>query len=360
MHLTPTQAMRRALELAKRGPERGPNPRVGCVLLAPGGDEPRAVLGEGWHRGAGTAHAEAAALADARVRGVDARGGTAVVTLEPCAHTGRTGPCVDALLDAGIGEVVYAVDDPNPAAAGGAERLRAAGVTVRAGLEAAAAGELIRVWATPARLGRPFVTLKLALTLDGRIAAVDGTSKWITSPAARAHAHGVRGRVDAIAVGTGTALADDPALTARTPEGELLPEQPLRVVLGTRDLPAQARLRDDRAPFLHLRTHDVTAALAELADRHIHHLLVEGGATVAAAFLRADVVDELHVYLAPLLLGEGTAAAAPFGVGTLADARRWRFDAPERLGPDLFLRARRATEPASTPDPAPAPAPEGA
>ncbi|UQN15366.1 bifunctional diaminohydroxyphosphoribosylaminopyrimidine deaminase/5-amino-6-(5-phosphoribosylamino)uracil reductase RibD [Gulosibacter sp. ACHW.36C] len=346
MQLTPVDAMRRAIELAARGPERGPNPRVGAVLLAPGpASAPREVLGEGWHRGAGTAHAEVAALADARARGLDVRGATAVVTLEPCNHTGRTGPCVDALLDAGIDEVIYAVDDPNPAAAGGAARLRAAGATVYAGLEAASAGELIRAWATPARLGRPFVTLKLALTLDGKIAAADGTSQWITSPAARAHAHGVRGRVDAIAVGTGTALADDPALTARTPEGALLPEQPVRVVLGARELPASAQLRAGLAPLLQLRTHDVTVALAELAERHIHHVLVEGGATVAAALLRADVVDELHVYLAPLLLGEGTAAVAPFGVSTLANARRWRFDAPEPLGPDVFLRARRATDP---------------
>lgn len=346
MQLTPVDAMRRAIELAARGPELGPNPRVGSVLLAAGpASAPREVLGEGWHRGAGTAHAEVAALADARARGIDVRGATAVVTLEPCNHTGRTGPCVDALLDAGVAEVIYAVDDPNPAAAGGAVRLQAAGVTVHSGLEETAAGELIRAWARPARLGRPFVTLKLALTLDGKIAAADGTSQWITSPTARAHAHGVRARVDAIAVGTGTALADDPALTARTPDGALLPEQPLRVVLGNRELPASAQLRDDRAPLLQLRTHDVTAALSELAARNIHHVLVEGGATVGAALLRADVVDELHVYLAPLLLGEGTAAVAPFGVGTLAEARRWRFDAPEPLAPDVFLRARRTTNP---------------
>lgn len=347
MQFTTAEAMRRAIELAARGPDRGPNPRVGCVLLAAGpADARRELLGEGRHRGAGTAHAEVAALADARARGVDVPGGTAVVTLEPCAHTGRTGPCVDALLEAGIAEVVYAVDDPNPAAAGGAELLRASGVTVRTGVEAAAAEELIRVWATTARLGRPYVTLKLAMSLDGKIAAADGTSQWLTSSVARQHAHRTRARVDAIAVGAGTALADDPALTARTPDGDVLPKQPLRVVLGERDLPASAQLRDGRAQLLQLRTHDVAAALGELADREIRHVLVEGGATVAGALLRADAVDELHVYLAPLLLGEGTAAVAPFGVDTLEAARRWRVIDTERLGPDLFVRARRA--PATT------------
>ena len=203
-----TAAMDRALLLARRGPEHGPNPRVGCVLLAPDGS----VLAEGWHRGAGTSHAEIAALAAARAARRRTRGATAVVTLEPCDHTGRTGPCSEALLRAGVRRVVFAVEDPNPVAAGGAARLRAAGVDVVSGVRAAEAAQLHEVWAFAVRTGRPFVTLKTAATLDGRVAAADGTSRWITGPEARAHAHAVRAGVDAIAVTTGTVLADDPEL----------------------------------------------------------------------------------------------------------------------------------------------------
>ncbi len=213
------------------------------------------MLAEGWHRGAGTPHAEAAALADARARGVDVTGATAVVTLEPCAHTGRTGPCADALVAAGVAEVVLAVDDPNPVATGGAHRLRAAGVRVVRGLRAAEGEELLRVWLTAVRRGTPYVTLKTATTLDGYVAAEDGTSRWITGPAAREHAHRVRAEVDAIVVGTGTLLADDPALTARVRTHDssrtaaqnpvsavrLAEHQPMRVVVGLWGIPPTAR-----------------------------------------------------------------------------------------------------------------------
>lgn len=328
-------AMRRALDLARRGPAHGPNPRVGCVLLAPDG----AVLGEGWHRGAGTPHAEVAALADARVRGADVRGATAVVTLEPCDHTGRTGPCSVALLDAGVARVVHAVADPNPLAVGGAARLRAAGVDVTAGVEEDAARALLRPWLRAVGRGRPYVTLKTASTLDGRVAAADGTSRWITSPQARAHAHALRAEVDALVVGTGTALADDPALTARTPDGSLAAHQPLRVVVGTRDLPAGGRLAGPGGEVLHLRTRDPRAVLAALHEREARHVLVEGGPTLAAAFLRAGVVDEVHAYVAPVLLGAGRPAVADLGVGTIADAVRLHPRAVLPLGPDVLVVA---------------------
>jgi diaminohydroxyphosphoribosylaminopyrimidine deaminase/5-amino-6-(5-phosphoribosylamino)uracil reductase len=336
-------AMARALELAARGPAHGPNPRVGCVLLAgagaESGTEPGAVLGAGWHRGAGTPHAEVAALADARSRGQVVHGATAVVTLEPCDHTGRTGPCSVALLEAGVARVVVAVPDPNPVAGGGAARLRAAGVDVVVGVEEAAGRALLRPWLTAVGRGRPFVTLKTAATLDGRIAAADGSSRWITSPEARAHAHALRAEVDVLVVGTGTALADDPALTARTAAGELAEHQPLRVVVGERDVPAGGRLTGPGGEVLHLRTRDPREVLAALQAREARHVLVEGGPTLAAAFLRAGVVDEVHAYVAPVLLGAGRAAVADLGIETIGDALRLRTRDVRQLGPDVLVVA---------------------
>lgn len=332
-------AMRRALDLARRGPEHGPNPRVGAVLLAPDGT----TVGEGWHRGAGTPHAEVAALADAAARGRDPRGATAVVTLEPCDHTGRTGPCSLALLAAGVARVVVSVEDPNPVAAGGAARLRAGGVDVLTGVLADEGRALLHPWLHAVRRGRPFVTLKLATSLDGRVAAADGTSRWITSDVARRHAHDLRARVDAIVVGTGTALADDPELTARTADGALVEHQPLRVVVGDRDLPAGARLRGPGGPLLQLRTHEPARVLDELTGREARHVLVEGGPTLAAAFLRAGLVDEVHAYVAPVLLGAGRAAVGDLGVATIAEALRLTPAHVQPLGPDVLVVATPST-----------------
>ncbi|KAB1642756.1 bifunctional diaminohydroxyphosphoribosylaminopyrimidine deaminase/5-amino-6-(5-phosphoribosylamino)uracil reductase RibD [Gulosibacter chungangensis] len=336
--------MRRAIELAYQGPAAGPNPRVGCVILAADDGGPRRILGEGYHRGAGTPHAEVDALRDARERaslsnGNPLRGATAIVTLEPCSHTGRTGPCTEALAAAGIREVIYAVDDPNPEAAGGATYLRDRDIRVESGVGREEAFEVVRVWATSLRLGRPFVTLKLATTLDGKIAAEDGTSQWITSSAAREHAHRTRSEVGAILVGTGTVLSDDPSLTARDPDGTAFPQQPLRVALGHRQVPMDARMRGNEDEFLHLATRDPAEALAALADREIRHVLVEGGASVAAAFLKVGLVDELHTYLAPMILGSGKSAVDPFGIETLTDAERWHTEEVRRLGQDTFIRA---------------------
>ncbi|WP_225754943.1 bifunctional diaminohydroxyphosphoribosylaminopyrimidine deaminase/5-amino-6-(5-phosphoribosylamino)uracil reductase RibD [Actinotalea sp. Marseille-Q4924] len=328
--------MLRALELAGRGPAHGPNPRVGCVLL----DRRGTALGEGWHAGAGSPHAEVAALEAARRAGADVRGATAVVTLEPCNHTGRTGPCTEALLAAGVTTVVHAVDDPDPDAAGGADRLREAGVDVVGGLRRGEGEELLRVWLHAVRSGRPWVTLKLAATLDGRVAAADGTSRWITSAASRRHAHAHRALVDAIAVGTGTALADDPALTVRPEEGEPPAHQPLRVVVGRRDVPEGARLREPGGALVQARSHDVGEVLAVLAERRVRHLLVEGGPTLAAAFLRAGAVDELHAYVAPVLLGAGPTAVADLGIASIGGASRWRTVETVRLDDDVLVVAR--------------------
>lgn len=324
MGTTPAQrpaesaAMARALELAASpGVPLGPNPRVGCVLLADDGS----TIAEGHHRGAGTAHAEADALARAGER---ARGATAVVTLEPCAHTGRTGPCAVALREAGVRRVVFAQADPNPVAAGGAQLLRDAGIEVEQGLLEAEARELNRVWTFAQVHGRPFVTWKFATTLDGRSAAADGTSRWVSSRAARLDTHRLRALADTMLVGTGTVLVDDPVLTVRDETDRPLPRQPLRAVMGERDLPTDRRVLDAAAETVHLRTRDPHAALAVLRERERQHVFLEGGPTLAAAFLAAGLVDEVVAYVAPVLLGAGLSAVGDLGITTIADAFRPR------------------------------------
>src|SRR6478735_2615665 len=252
------RAMLRAIELSRTpGVPLGPNPRVGCVLLTADGEE----IAEGFHRGAGSPHAEAAALAEAGDR---ARGATAVVTLEPCNHTGRTGPCAQALVAAGVARVVYAQADTNPVATGGAATLAAAGVDVEQGLHEAEARATNAVWTFAVDHQRPFVTWKFATTLDGRSAAADGTSRWVSSIEARRDTHRLRGLADTMLVGSNTVAVDDPELTVRDELDQPLPRQPLRVVMGERDLPATKRIFNDRAETLHLRTRDPHGALAEL------------------------------------------------------------------------------------------------
>ncbi|GAA1906352.1 bifunctional diaminohydroxyphosphoribosylaminopyrimidine deaminase/5-amino-6-(5-phosphoribosylamino)uracil reductase RibD [Lapillicoccus jejuensis] len=334
--------LREALELAARGPLPDPNPRVGCVLL----DAAGAVVGRGFHAGAGTAHAEVVALADAAARGADVRGGTAYVSLEPCAHTGRTGPCAQALLDAGVARVVHAQSDPDPVAAGGADLLRAAGVPVDSGVLADEAEALNAVWTRSVRLGRPVVTWKVAASLDGRSAAADRTSRWVTGAAARADVHDLRARCDAVVVGTGTALADDPSLTTRWPDGSLRDRQPLRVVVGDRDLPSRAAVLDAAAPTLVVRGHDPAAVLETLHGKGIRHVLLEGGPTLAAAFLAAGLVDEVVAYVAPVLLGAGPSAVGDLGITTITDALRLEPTDVTVVGVDVRVTARpRATTP---------------
>lgn len=325
-------AMRRALELAALGPVYGPNPRVGCVIL----DAAGFPVGEGWHRGTGAPHAEVEALAGAPA----SPGRTAVVTLEPCAHQGRTGPCTQALLDAEVTRVVIGSPDPNPIAAGGADVLRAAGVDVEVDVLADECAALNHRWMFAVEAGRPFVTWKFAATLDGRSAAADGTSRWITGPQARADVHSRRATVDAVLVGTGTVLADDPRLTVRDDDGRPAPRQPLRVVLGRRTPPPGARVLDDAAETLLIGHRDPGKALAELHQREIRHVWLEGGPTVAAAFWRAGLVDEVLAYLAPALLGAGFAAVADLGIGSIGQAARLAVIDVLRLGDDVLVVAR--------------------
>ena len=340
-------AMDAALAAARTG-VRGANPLVGAAVIAPDG-----TVITGHHAGAGTPHAEPTAIRAAQAAGIDLTASTLCVTLEPCSHHGRTPPCTDLILKTGIPEVVLASADPNPAAAGGAARLRAAGVRVTTGVREDEALALNARWLRAVGERRPFVTLKIAQSLDGRIAAADGTSQWITSPASRARVHDLRARVDAVVVGTGTALADDPRLTARpTAEAATAPEagqsseahpvsassaaatapltQPIPVVIGMRDLDPDSHLaQDPRA--IHLRTHDPLEALTNLKGRGIDHVLMEGGATLAGALVRADLVDELELHIAPLLLGDGLPGLADLGITTLTEAIRWQPDPVEPL-----------------------------
>lgn len=302
-----------------------PNPPVGAVILDAAGE----LAGTGATAPPGGPHAEITALREA---GPWARGGTAVTTLEPCNHTGRTGPCSEALLQAGITAVHYAAADPTPAAGGGAAHLRSAGVTTSTtGTDPVE----LRAWLHRQRSGRPHVTWKVAASLDGRTAAADGTSRWITGAQARAQVHAERGRIDAVVVGSGTVLADDPALTARNPDGTLAAHQPLRVVVGYRRLPTGARVLDDAADTLVLHTHDPHAVLAALGDHP--DVVLEGGATLAGAFVAAGLVDRVVAYLAPVLLGAGPAALGDAGVVTIGQALRFDVESVNRVGDDVRI-----------------------
>jgi diaminohydroxyphosphoribosylaminopyrimidine deaminase/5-amino-6-(5-phosphoribosylamino)uracil reductase len=324
--------MRRALALAAFGPLGDPNPRVGAVIVDPEG----LVVGEGFHQGAGTPHAEVVAL---RQAGAAARQGTAVVTLEPCAHTGRTGPCTQALIEAGVVRVVFAQSDPTPSARGGKSVLEAAGVRTTAGVLAKESTLLNEAWSFFFVHGRPKVTWKFAATLDGRSAAADGSSRWITGPLARRDVHRLRAQCDAILVGTGTVISDDPALTVREPDGSMTGRQPLRVVMGLRPIPAMARVHDGGAPTLRLATRDPVEALKVLAGKEIHHVWLEGGPTVAASFLGAGLVDEVIAYLAPALLGAGSPALGDLGIRTMDQALRLTPHEVTTIGPDIRVRA---------------------
>jgi diaminohydroxyphosphoribosylaminopyrimidine deaminase / 5-amino-6-(5-phosphoribosylamino)uracil reductase len=340
MSLTPVEeaALRTALEIAADpSAPPGPNPRVGCVIL----DERGVHVGQGFHRGAGTPHAEVVAL---QVSGSRAKGGTALVTLEPCRHTGRTGPCTDELIRAGVSKVIFAVEDPGEESSRGAEVLRSAGIEVvqAEGLLADRARELLTPWVFAVTQGRPYVTLKVAASLDGRVAAQDGSSHWITGDTARADVHSVRSQVDAIVIGSGTVAIDNPSLTARNVDGTLMVHQPLRVIVGMSDLPVGATLstvHPGESEILHLRTHDVRNVLATLGERSVRHVLVEGGPTLAAAFVRAQVVDRIEWYTAPVLFGSGIHAMGDLSITNIAQVQRWRMVSVEAMGEDAKIIA---------------------
>jgi diaminohydroxyphosphoribosylaminopyrimidine deaminase/5-amino-6-(5-phosphoribosylamino)uracil reductase len=343
------RCMRRALELAAQGPITGGNPQVGCVLVTEAGE----VVAEGWHHGAGTPHAEIDALSKlpTRSEGIpDAVGLTAIVTLEPCNHTGRTGPCSVALLTAGVARVVYALSDPGMRSSGGAERLRAGGVEVLGGVLANEAEAFLHPWLTAVARNRPWVTLKWASSLDGRAAASDGTSQWITGTASRQRVHEEREASDAILVGTGTVLADNPSLTARGDAGELMTHQPVPVVVGEREIPADAALRQHPAGLIETHSRDLAAILADLDARGLRRVYVEGGPMLASAIVAAGLADEFSIYLAPVLLGGDQLALGELGIPTIDQALRLRLTAIEQLGNDLHVTATRASAASDVPN----------
>ncbi|HEX6207052.1 MAG TPA: bifunctional diaminohydroxyphosphoribosylaminopyrimidine deaminase/5-amino-6-(5-phosphoribosylamino)uracil reductase RibD [Actinomycetota bacterium] len=353
--------MRRALELAERG--RGlvsPNPLVGAVVVA-GGE----VVGEGWHEGPGTAHAEIRALEAAGPR---ARGATLYVSLEPCSHHGRTPPCAPRVADAAPVRVVAAITDPNPLVDGASLRLlRERGVEVTLGVLAEEASRQNRAFLRHIRTGLPFVTLKMAASLDGKAAARDGSSRWITGEEARADVHLLRASADAILVGAGTAFRDDPSLTVRLPSYRGAPK--LRVVVDGRGIvPDTHRLFDGEAPTLVATTEraprgrreawrraadvleledagdgliPLDRLMQELGKRDVQHVLVEGGPTLAWEMVERDVVDELILYVAPVLVGGEGAPSVLMGGGTpsIGDGRAVTIREVSRMGPDLKVVA---------------------
>ena len=361
--------MARALELAGRALGRtAPNPPVGAVIVRDG-----VIVGEGFHVAAGRPHAEAVALAQAGAR---ARGATLFVTLEPCAHQGRTPPCVDAILAAGVSEVHYALGDPDPRVSGrGGRALEGVGIRVVAGERAPEAAELLRGYLRRVRSGRPWVTAKYAMSLDGKTATRTGDARWISGEASRAHAHALRDRADAVIVGIGTVVADDPSLTVRPspPDGR----QPRRVVVDSRlRLPREAALAgpalgggtavahvgDGADPEQRRRAEilgerglellplpadgdgrvDLACLLAELAQRDLNEVLVEGGGELLASLVGAGLVDEIEVCVAPVLIGGATAPTPIRGPGTdrLMDAPRWAIVDVTSRPPDVWLTAR--------------------
>jgi diaminohydroxyphosphoribosylaminopyrimidine deaminase/5-amino-6-(5-phosphoribosylamino)uracil reductase len=330
--MTDEELMRRALALAEQGRYGvSPNPMVGALIVRDG-----QVVSEGFHARAGEPHAEVMAL-----RGCsDPRGATMVVTLEPCAHFGRTPPCVDAITDAGIARVVMAMRDPHARAGGGAERLRAHGVEVVSGVLEDEARRLNEKFVHGVTTRRPFVLLKAGMTFDGKLATVDGDSQWITSPAARQVSLKLREEFDAIAVGGNTVLADDPQLTRRL--GLNTSVQPWLRVLLDRDgvVPPNARVLTDGQPTLHIANDvDLDELMAALYEKGVTSLIVEGGSALHSQFLRQHLWQKLIVFVAPAIVG-GASAPALYGgdpVRRLTDALRFRFDSVEMVGPDVMV-----------------------
>ena len=322
-------AMKRAIVLAALGQgSTGSNPVVGSVIIDADGN----IVSEGFH--AGGHHAEVVAIKNAK--SIPA-GSTIVVTLEPCNHTGKTGPCTQAIIDAGIKNVVFAIQDPNPVAAGGRARLEAAGVEVCEGIMADEARFVNRAWLTLIAKKRPLFIWKIAATLDGKTAAIDGSSKWITGDAARGYVTTLRRQSDAILVGTGTVLADDPELI---PHDELVQKNPLRVIVGQRSLDPSLKVFDYRAETLHIASRDLNQMATDLGARGIKQVLVEAGSTLGTALFSAGLIDEIILIQAPTLLGSGASFIGDLGAKTLTDRHDLEFISHSLIGNDLLTHAR--------------------
>jgi diaminohydroxyphosphoribosylaminopyrimidine deaminase / 5-amino-6-(5-phosphoribosylamino)uracil reductase len=319
--------MQRAIALSENGLGRtAPNPIVGAVIVTADGS----VIAEGFHdRHKSADHAEVVAL---KIAGEKARGATMYVTLEPCNHTGTTAPCTQAIIDAGIKSVVYAVADPNIVAAGGAAALKAAGIEVVAGVGEDEASYSNRAWLTKILQGRPFITWKVAATLDGKVAASDATSKWITNDASRADVQKVRRSVDAIMVGTQTVIADNPYLV---PHDGASTKNPLRIVCGTQELPKSANVFNDAAQTKVIASKDLKVIAAEVLATGVNHIVLESGPTLATAMLQAGMLDELMFYQGASVLGAGKSFVADLGISTIENAMSMQRISTETFGDDV-------------------------
>jgi len=324
-----TVAMQRAIALSRKGlGKTSPNPIVGAVIINSQGQ----VIAEGFHdRMRSPEHAEIVAL---KIAGLQAKGATMVITLEPCNHTGATGPCSKAIADAGISTVVYAVKDPNKKAAGGAQALRDQGVQVKSGVLESEAAYSNRAWLTKIEKNRPFFTWKVATTLDGKIAALDASSQWITNEKSRNDVQILRRQADAILVGTNTVITDDPHLI---PRGDFpgFTANPLRVICGEQDLPPTSKIFDEAATTLLVKTKNLNDQVEELNKTGVNHVLVEAGPTLATAMLKQGLMDELVMYQAPSLLGQGKSFVADFGATTINELLALDLIASEVLDGDV-------------------------
>ena len=321
-----TVAMQRAIDISRFGlGKTKDNPIVGAVIFNENG-----IISEGFHQSG--PHAEVVAINNANR---DLSGASIAITLEPCNHQGKTGPCTDAIIAAGIKEVFYAVSDPNPIASGGADKLRAAGIKVHEGILQEAAAHTNRAWLSAIQKERPYFTWKIAATLDGKIAAKDGSSKWITNQDSRKFVAQLRAESDAILVGTGTVLADDPNLI---PDG--FDNRPLRVVVGKREIPTGAKVTDNRAELFHHQSQDLSALTKILFERGIRSVLVEAGPTLGSAMIKAGLIDELLIFTAPKILGAGPNFVGELGIDSIANALELDLIETTQFGADIMTRYR--------------------
>ncbi|CAN2242588.1 RibD Pyrimidine reductase, riboflavin biosynthesis [actinobacterium SCGC AAA044-D11] len=324
-----TVAMQRAIALSEKGLGKcAPNPIVGAVIIDSAGE----IIGEGFHdRMLNADHAEVVAISNA---GKSLAGATMVVTLEPCNHTGSTGPCTKAIIDAGISTVVFAVRDPNVVASGGADTLRNSGIKVIEGVLADEAGYSNRAWLTKIKSNRPFFTWKVATTLDAKIAASDGTSKWISNEVSRGEVQRMRREADAILVGTNTVISDDPHLI---PRGEFVgyTENPIRVICGTSELPSGAKVFDGAAKTVVVTSQDLDVLVSKLNELGVNQVLVEAGSKLSGAMVAAGLIDELVIYQAPSLLGSGKDFYSQDLQSTIGDQMRLEHISTEVLAGDV-------------------------
>ena len=322
--LSAEAAMARAIDCARLGLGKTfPNPIVGAVITSAAGE----VLSEGFHQGGD--HAEVIALN--AVKEIPA-GSIIYISLEPCNHHGKTPPCVDAIIDSGIKKVVYAVSDPNPIATGGAERLRAAGIEVESGIGEEQARLENRAWLTKIELGRPRITWKFASTMDGKVAASDGTSKWITGDLARTDVARMRSQVDGIVTSTATVIADDPLLTSKG-----LGKNPVRIVMGATELSAKMQIFNDAAETILIKSRNFDELLSLAEERGFNDLLIESGPTFGTALLRANLIDEIVLFQAPTLLGSGTPSIGDLGITNISGRLDFEISDVEVIGSDLKI-----------------------